>query len=298
MASIVLIGSDRIGLARLRDTLIRVGHQVETATELSDAGILIRAVSADILIIDVDEALTRDLPLLEALVQQDPDLEVVLLLGPMPPPYERELIEITQAMGARVHLPRQLTHTPFFPSVMAVVADRRRLREANKKLEEDVRVLRAVQREQRLQEPLTPDYSYLRKRLRQELSRGSHVSLMIIGIDDFEALQQEHGRQVAEQLVQELANLLRSDLRDSDIVTRTRTMERLAVLLPLTEAVQTKAVASRIQAKMARRSVDVGSVCAGIVEGNGGVDADELLRLADEAWEQARHTEEKLAVLT
>lgn len=298
MTNVVLIGSDRIGLARLRDTLSKAGFQVEAGTDLSDAGILIRGVSADILVVDIGDNISGDLSALGSLIEREPDLEVVLVLGPMPPPSEQELMATTRSMGVQIHIPRQLTSTPYFSSVMAVVADRARLRRAIKKLEDDLAVLRAARSRLQTEDAAVLDYSYLQKHLKRELSMGSGVSLMMIGIDDFEEIEQKRGRPAAEQLLQELADLLRSDLRDSDVVTRTRSREKLAVVLPMTEAAHAKIVASRIQVKLARRSLGIASISAGIVQAGDGVDADELIRLAEEAWQQAQQTEEKLIVLT
>ncbi|MFQ5854804.1 MAG: diguanylate cyclase domain-containing protein [Anaerolineae bacterium] len=298
MTNIVLIGSDRIGLARTRDALDKTGYQVEVGADLSDASILIRAVSADILVVDVGDGIPGDLSMLETLIEHEPDLEVVLVLGPMPPPTEQELMAATRSLGVQVHLPRQLTNTSFFPSVMSVVADRARLRRTIKKLEDDLAVLRAARSRLQTQDAVVPDYSYLQEQLERELSTGSDVSLMMIGIDDFDEIQQKRGRQAAEQLLQELADLLQSDLRDSDVVTRTDTMEKLAVILPMTDAAHAKIVASRIQVKLARRSLGIASISAGIVEAGAGMDADELIRRADEAWQQAQQTEERLVMLT
>ncbi len=297
MTKVVLIGSDRLRLARLHDTLKRAGYQVETGTDLSDAEILIRAVSAEILIVDVDKNLVGGLSLLETLRENQPDLEMVLILGPMPPPDEQRLITATRSLGVQVHLPHQFTNTPFFPSVMEVIADRRRLRLANKELEGDLQVLRAVRSRLQAQGALIPDYAYLEEQLGQELSIGPEVSLMIIGIDDFEEVQQKRGRQAAEQLLQELVTLLQSDLRDTDVVRRMRDTGRFAVLLPLTEGAHARTVASRIQVKLARRTLGAVSISAGIAEATEGMNAGELVRRAEEAWQQALQTEEKLVVL-
>jgi diguanylate cyclase (GGDEF)-like protein len=297
MSNIVLIAPDRVGLARVGDALRRAGYQVEAGADLADAEILIRATSAELLIVDVDDRITRDLQLLGELIKKEPGLGTVMILGPMPPPAEQELIEITQSMGVQVHLPRQLANTPFFASVMEVIIDRHRLRQANTQLGGDLEVIRTRQVRTHSQGTLIPDFAYLQDQLKQELSMGANLSLMIIGINEFEEIQQKRGQRAADQLVQDLGELIRGDLRDTDIVTHTPVRERLAVLLPLTEAVHAKIVASRIQVKMARRSLGAASLSAGIVQARPGMNVNELISHANEAWRKAQREEDKLYVL-
>lgn len=305
-ANVVLIGSDRIGLARIRDRLDEAGYQVETGTDLSDARILVRAGPADILIIDVQEALINQLAALEALLETRPDLEVVLLLGPMPPPEQEQLMGTTRSFGVQMYLPRRLAETPFFAPVIAAVADRRRLRLENSKLKGELEEAREELGRLKARDALTglPDFHYLQARLTQELEMGPDVSLMIVGIDNFEMIRRGHGHRIAERLLQELADVLQNDLRGTDILTRTMAIEQFAAILPQTKAVHAKIVARRIQDKLAGRSMDIGgasldlSVSAGIAEATEEMDADSLIRRADKAWQQAQATEEKVVVQT
>lgn len=304
MASIVLIGSDRIGLARMRDTLTEAGHRVETGVDLADARILVRAGSADVLIVDVNENVLGELSLLEDLTQLEPDLEVVLILGPMPPPEEQQLVQATQAMGVQTHLPRRLMDGSFLASLITILLDRRRLRRENKRLKSELEEICEELDRRKARDALTglPDYSYLQERLMQELDMGPDVCLMIVGIDNFEEIRQTQGHRTGERLLQELAEVLQEDLRGTDILTRTMAIEQFAAILPQTRAVHAKIVARRIQEKLASRSVEVAgtrldlSVSAGIAEASEGMDVDTLINLADRAWQRARRTEEKLVV--
>lgn len=303
-AHVVLAGSDRIGLVRLRDALVKAGHQVETATGLSDARTLVRTGSAGILIVDVDDNNASNLPLLEALIEHEPDLEVVMVLGAISPADEQELISAARSLGVQTYLPRRITDTPYFASVLATVADHRRLRRANRQLRGELAKVHAELSRLKGQDGLAwlPDYQFLRKRLAQEMRVRADVSLMIIGVDNFEEILERHNRGVAERLLQELAVLLRSDLRDLDTLTRATAVEQFAAIMSGTKAVQAKIAARRIQEELAGRSVDIAgtsvslSISVGIAEATEGMDANALMNRAEKAWQRAQRTEEKLAI--
>lgn len=298
MAKIVLIGSDRIGLARVRDILVRAGNGVEMATDLSDAKILARAISADILVIEVNDTIVADLSLVEELAKSELDLEVVLLLPPMSPPVEQELITATESMGVKLHVPRQMSKTPFFTSVINLLADRRRLRQAHKRLGGGTEVIRTIQSSRPAQGSLIPDFDYLEKRLTELLQAGAGLCLMVVGIDDLAEIEEKRGQRGVEQFMSDLANFLLTDLRDTDFVTSTPDVGKLAVVLPGASAAHARLVVNRIQAKVMRHSLGTVAVSTGIAEAGEGVDAQELIRLADEAWQSALQAEDKLFVLT
>lgn len=50
--------------------------------------------------------------------------------------------------------------------------------------------------------------------------RGEQLTVVLFRLDDFEAFRQRHGTDVAEQLLHKMENILRSTVRDSDVVGR------------------------------------------------------------------------------
>ena len=221
-----------------------------------------------------------------------------MVLGPMPPPAEQKLIEATRALGVELHLPRQLTATPFFASVINIALDRHRLYLMNGNIQNADSISKARPDFVHPPEGVPPDFHFLKEQLAYELNLGPELSLMMVEINDFDEIRQKRGQRAAEQLVQDLTYLLKADLRDTDVVTRTEVLEKLAIILPLTKAVQAKIVASRIQVKLARRSLGTASLCVGIAEATAGLSADDLIQLANKALEKAKQIDDKLYAVT
>ncbi len=295
---IVLIGSDRIWLARIRDALTTAGHRVEIGHDVSDAGLLVRSISAEMLLVDVGagEDLSDDLPPLQELMASHPDLDVMAVLAPMQPFEEDPVVKALQSAGVPLRLPRRFVASPHFDAVLTLMDDYRRLRQVHE------------QQKAESTEPPTepggsqedvdlPDFAYLQEVLSQELREGTELSLMMVSIDNLEAIQGKRGHEAAEQALQDLAGLLQADLRDTDIVARTRNDKQLAVLLLLTDAAQAKRVASRVQMKQARRSLGSVSIAAGIAEAEEGMTVQALVGRAKEAWQRAQRRDDRLAVL-
>ncbi|MBS1251251.1 MAG: Diguanylate cyclase DosC [Anaerolineales bacterium] len=296
---IVLIGSDRIWLARIRDALTTAGHRVEIGHDVSDAGLLVRSISAEMLLVDVGagEDLSDDLPRLQELMASHSDLDVMAVLAPMQPFEEDPVVKAMQSAGIHLHLPRRFVASPHFDTVLTLMGDYRRLRQVHEQQGAESTEPSAEPGEPQEDVEL-PDFTYLKEVLSQELREGTELSLMMVSIDNLEAIQSKGGHEAAEQALQDLASLLRADLRDTDIVAHTRNDEQLAVLLLLTDAVHAKRVASRVQIKQARRSLGAVSITAGIAEADEAMDADTLIRHAESAWNKAKRRDDRLAVLS
>ncbi len=305
MADIVLVGSDRIGMARMRTTLGKAGHQVEAAADLMDARVLVRAGSADILIIQVNESTTDEIPALQSLLAAAPDVDVVMIMDTMSPTAEHQIMSATQPLGVETYIPRQFVDSSFFLSMLTAIADRSRLRRANKRLEAELAEAQEQLLRVKVEDTLTglPDYYYLQEWLTEQLPT-TELSLMIVGIDNFEEIRREHGLRVAEPLLKDMAEVLRNNLRGSDMLTRTLAIDQFAIALPRARAVHAEIVANRLRSKLANfapRAADSDikiSLSIGIVEANEGMNVDELLRLAEQALQQAQQSEAGLAVLT
>lgn len=103
-----------------------------------------------------------------------------------------------------------------------------------------------------LTDPLTELHNrrYLDRRLDEELARASRyrqpLSCLFIDADHFKRINDNHGHQVGDQALRELANRIRSQLRASDVATRFGG-EEFALLLPQTCLSEALMLAERIR---------------------------------------------------
>ncbi len=114
------------------------------------------------------------------------------------------------------------------------------LRDANEKLTAQLVTIQTLQdglREQALRDPLTGLYNrrYLEETVGRELARaereGVPLSLLMIDLDHFKALNDEHGHAAGDQVLSWLGDLLRAKLRPGDIACRYGG-EEFVVLMP------------------------------------------------------------------
>lgn len=162
-------------------------------------------------------------------------------------------------------------------ATVAVALDRARLAEAL--------------RHQATHDPLTglPNRGLLRERLETALTAvraDQSVGVVCCDLDDFAAVNAEHGAQAGDELLRQVAARLRSAVRPADTVARLGADE-FAVLLPgLGSPADAEAVLTRVRAcftepfRLARRPVQVGTaVGVAVHTGEWGV-ADDLLAAA------------------
>jgi diguanylate cyclase (GGDEF)-like protein len=99
-----------------------------------------------------------------------------------------------------------------------------------------------------------PNHRYLQERLAQEVVRarryGRDFAVAMLDIDHFKHINDEYGHQVGDQALRQLADVLRTTLRDTDVVARYGGEEFL-VIMPETDLPSAMAFGER-----ARKAVD------------------------------------------
>ena len=138
----------------------------------------------------------------------------------------------------------------------------------------------------------------LHQAMAQSRRRGQQLAVIYLDLDGFKEVNDRHGHAVGDQLLTALAHGLRQALREGDTLARLGGDEFVAVMQDLEDPQQMLAVVSRVLAAAAR-PVSVGSAVVQVSASVGvttypqrgeptEVDADQLLRQADQAMYQAK----------
>ena len=139
------------------------------------------------------------------------------------------------------------------------------------------------------------NYRSFHERLHAEVERatrhGRQLSLVLIDIDGFKAINDAHGHPRGDVVLAEIARRLLGEMRNTDMVARVGG-EEFTLLLPETSAASAFAVAERARHAVGRRPFDIVgkvTVSAGVSSLSDGGDAESMLRLADAALYRAKH---------
>ncbi len=176
---------------------------------------------------------------------------------------------------------------------------------ANDKLQQKLEVIEALQeelREQAIRDPLTGLFNrrFLQEMLAREFAQADRrkweIGLILMDIDHFKNVNDRHGHQMGDQVLQELGKLLNASVRKGDIACRFGGEEFL-VIMPNSSLENTHQRADEIRAAfegLASRLIqDSGTrvtLSAGVViYPRHGIDYDTLLKNADVALYQAKH---------
>ncbi len=205
--------------------------------------------------------------------------------------------------GRAVPLDSQAAWAVLLRDVTERHAAEQALRAANKQLQArraEAEQVQAALREQAIRDPLTDLFNrrYLEETLVRELARaardGQPVSLVILDVDNFKALNDTHGHQAGDALLRRLAEVLCRETRASDAACRYGG-EEFVVVLPGTPLATAQDRAEQWRAAFAglpetiRTTVSVGVACC-VPTATTPLDqqAAALLRAADRALYAAK----------
>jgi histidine kinase len=142
------------------------------------------------------------------------------------------------------------------------------------------------------------NHDYFQNMLRQEIAGAQRherpLSLILCDIDHFKRFNDTWGHQVGDQVLREVADVLRLNAREGDVVARYGG-EEMAIILPSTSQAEALIVAERLRSSTAARKVTSGNNTLSVTAsfgvstlGRGIIDATELVRAADAALYQSK----------
>ncbi|MBW2523146.1 MAG: GGDEF domain-containing protein [Deltaproteobacteria bacterium] len=145
---------------------------------------------------------------------------------------------------------------------------------------------------------LTFNDTYLARGLRLEMERAkqedSPLSVLVMNLDLFRRVNDDHGRGVGDEVLHRFAALVRRATRDDDAVVRRRGDE-FVLVMPATSIEQATRVAERIRSKLGDAQLDAGmgrriaqTASIGVATWNGYETADSIERRARGAMRTAK----------
>ncbi len=209
---------------------------------------------------------------------------------------------------ARTHLRQRETElTQANAQLHAEIVERQHaeeaLRRANELLQtqlDEIKILQAQLREQAIRDPLTQLFNrrFLQETLTRELACAEReeciLAVILLDIDHFKQVNDAHGHQAGDLMLQALADLLRNNTRQMDVACRYGG-EEFVVVMPGAPFDAALVRAEQLRAKFERLRIVSNSVTLQATISLGvaafpqhGKTSDELLRVADDALYAAK----------
>jgi diguanylate cyclase (GGDEF)-like protein len=116
------------------------------------------------------------------------------------------------------------------------------------------------------------------------------LSLVFIDIDHFKRVNDQHGHGIGDQVLKEIADIVRGDIQRRDLLARWGGEEFL-LICPLTEPHEARRVAERLRQRIASRQWPNGvriTSSFGVAEAQAGEDLGESIKRADDAMYRAK----------
>jgi polar amino acid transport system substrate-binding protein len=138
---------------------------------------------------------------------------------------------------------------------------------------------------------------YLHQAFDRELRRYQRYqrefAIIILDIDLFKRVNDEHGHVQGDRVIQQMANLLVSNIRDNDVVGRWGG-EEFMILCPETDAIGARALAEHLRSLISQTDFGIDNMTLtasfGITEYRGEKVIEDCIKRADQALYRAKHS--------
>ncbi len=157
-------------------------------------------------------------------------------------------------------------------------------------------------------DPLTglPNRGALDDRLEQAwaraMRRGGDLSVLMMDVDHFKKVNDDHGHAVGDEVLQQIAHTLRAQCRTNDLPARYGG-EEFAVIVPEEHASAARKLAERVRGEVgelrieSRTGVIRPAVSVGVADSSAAATQEDLIELSDAALYKAKQTGRNRVVL-
>ncbi len=147
--------------------------------------------------------------------------------------------------------------------------------------------------------------THLAHLMEHAVNRGKALAVLTLDVDFFKSVNDTHGHDAGDRVLQEIAGRIRSSIRNIDLACRTGG-EEFVVVLPATDIQTAERVAERIRRTVAARPFNAGPGCHLNITASVGVSAitgvddsvEEILKRADQALYRAKREGRNRVILS
>jgi two-component system, cell cycle response regulator len=287
---VLLICENRDTVREIR-TAMTPTHQVHVDRDAEDALLVVARAELDLVVVDLTAEGTHGLRICSRLRSMDATREtpILAILD------ERQIAARVRALEIGVD---GIITLPVHPgALLACVASRLR----RKRYSDHLRQMLRRSLERAVKDPLTSMHNrrYLERHLgqlvAQNVERGRPVSLLILDVDHFKAVNDTYGHDVGDQVLREVASRITTSLRGIDLSCRFGGEEFVAAFSGV-DTERALQIADRLRRKIGEEPFSVHTergpltvtVSIGAATSHGGDTAESLLKRADNALYRAK----------
>ena len=147
--------------------------------------------------------------------------------------------------------------------------------------------------------------THLAHLIEHAVNRGKALSVLTLDVDFFKAVNDSHGHDAGDRVLQEIAGRIRSSIRNIDLACRTGG-EEFVVVLPATDIATAERVGERIRKTVASKPFNAAPDCLLNITASVGISAlsnvdegvEELLKRADKALYRAKREGRNRVILS
>ncbi len=299
-AKILVVDDSRTQLEWLVKVLEREGHDVRTAHDGKEAIRKVRTEPPDLVLLDMILPDMDGLEVLRIVKAREEEQFIPVIILSVKADLDSKVAGLR--IGADDYLGKPFAEA----EILARCAAMLRIKNLQEKLQATQRELE----EKSLTDALTglKNRRFFDERLHEEFRRahryGDYLSLIMIDLDHFKLVNDQHGHVAGDETLRQAAALIRASIRDPDICSRYGG-EEFAVILPKTPMSGALAVAERIWREIRTREFRITTSAPAAGEGGTTVrlaaslgvafypskdiaSGEALLRFADQALYQAK----------